>query len=419
MDSTVRTTACITALLWLTAAAFAQKATLEFHAAGPRDIWVSDELPTAPPPDPRETEENSHILDLTGSRPDDWVIVRDRNTGNLAARRVKEVGSSWKLGADDYRFVGSVVIRLVHEGRPVAAGAVTLRDGRRTMQQVLDASARGEAEFFAVQPGEVRIEVAYRAEGRTPTPIRQTVDIPLRRDEAQYLHVVTITAAVDTIEAGSAAAGEEGAAGPVREVQPPSQQPPPRPEGGILGRVVLFLITLAIAAGIIYFVLRWLKNNPDTAKSTFDNLGIKIPQSQDPASPTLDPAAPAPVVMPQPPQQIILDDAAPPTPVAAAAPVVSQLSVEPKLIRDTGQVFNLHEGPNLVGRQDGIPVPLPDENSVSRQHAELVRSGSQLIVRDLGSTNGTFVNGAKVEGEQALRPGDSVQFGAVRFRYEG
>jgi pSer/pThr/pTyr-binding forkhead associated (FHA) protein len=38
---------------------------------------------------------------------------------------------------------------------------------------------------------------------------------------------------------------------------------------------------------------------------------------------------------------------------------------------------------------------------------------------DHGSTNGTFVNGAKVSGEAFLRPGDEVQFGAIRFRYEG
>jgi pSer/pThr/pTyr-binding forkhead associated (FHA) protein len=37
----------------------------------------------------------------------------------------------------------------------------------------------------------------------------------------------------------------------------------------------------------------------------------------------------------------------------------------------------------------------------------------------MGSTNGTFVNGAQVQGDTTLRNGDAVQFGAVRFRYEG
>jgi len=38
---------------------------------------------------------------------------------------------------------------------------------------------------------------------------------------------------------------------------------------------------------------------------------------------------------------------------------------------------------------------------------------------DLGSTNGTFVNGISLKATTPLRPGDTVQFGDLRFRYEG
>ena len=37
---------------------------------------------------------------------------------------------------------------------------------------------------------------------------------------------------------------------------------------------------------------------------------------------------------------------------------------------------------------------------------------------DIGSTNGTFINGTKVSAEMILSPGDSVQFGSVQYRYE-
>jgi pSer/pThr/pTyr-binding forkhead associated (FHA) protein len=56
--------------------------------------------------------------------------------------------------------------------------------------------------------------------------------------------------------------------------------------------------------------------------------------------------------------------------------------------------------------------------TVSRQHAEIERSGEEVSVRDLGSSNGTFVNGAKLDSERVLCPGDTVQFGAVRYRFE-
>jgi pSer/pThr/pTyr-binding forkhead associated (FHA) protein len=48
-----------------------------------------------------------------------------------------------------------------------------------------------------------------------------------------------------------------------------------------------------------------------------------------------------------------------------------------------------------------------------------MKSGSSIVVRDEGSTNGTFVNGLKVEAETELKPGDVLQCGSVRFRYEG
>jgi uncharacterized protein YkwD len=52
---------------------------------------------------------------------------------------------------------------------------------------------------------------------------------------------------------------------------------------------------------------------------------------------------------------------------------------------------------------------------VSGHHAEIRRARSGYFIRDLGSTNGTFINGKRIESEQRLRPGDEVRFGAARF----
>jgi ABC-type multidrug transport system ATPase subunit/pSer/pThr/pTyr-binding forkhead associated (FHA) protein len=62
-----------------------------------------------------------------------------------------------------------------------------------------------------------------------------------------------------------------------------------------------------------------------------------------------------------------------------------------------------------IGRDPGNLVAL-DHPQVSRFHARLDRRGSQLVLRDLHSTNGTFVNGARI-GERVLREGDRVQLG--------
>jgi len=64
-----------------------------------------------------------------------------------------------------------------------------------------------------------------------------------------------------------------------------------------------------------------------------------------------------------------------------------------------------------VGRGGGCAVVIPDDQFVSTVHARLYRRGDDLFVEDLGSRNGTFVNGQKIETPTKLRRGDRVQFG--------
>jgi EAL domain-containing protein (putative c-di-GMP-specific phosphodiesterase class I) len=75
----------------------------------------------------------------------------------------------------------------------------------------------------------------------------------------------------------------------------------------------------------------------------------------------------------------------------------------------------LNRFPALVGRQLDLPVALHSHN-VSRQHAEFIQADGQLLVRDLDSTNGTFVNHKPVLTSQALNAGDVVRFADVEFR---
>ena len=71
----------------------------------------------------------------------------------------------------------------------------------------------------------------------------------------------------------------------------------------------------------------------------------------------------------------------------------------------------LPEGESVVGRSRTCAVHIP-ESTVSRQHAKLVvAAAGKVVVRDLGSSNGTFVNGETVEGERAIANGDRVTVG--------
>lgn len=71
--------------------------------------------------------------------------------------------------------------------------------------------------------------------------------------------------------------------------------------------------------------------------------------------------------------------------------------------------------PALVGREAGLAVTLESSN-VSRHHAEFLQQDGALHLRDLGSTNGTFVNHRPVTASIRLNPGDVIRFADVEFR---
>lgn len=77
--------------------------------------------------------------------------------------------------------------------------------------------------------------------------------------------------------------------------------------------------------------------------------------------------------------------------------------------------FHLHHFPFLVGRHQDCALTL-NSTEVSRRHAELDLVNGRLLVRDLGSTNGTFVNHQRIAQEQALLAGDVVHFADQEYR---
>ena len=82
---------------------------------------------------------------------------------------------------------------------------------------------------------------------------------------------------------------------------------------------------------------------------------------------------------------------------------------------DKGRRFELPDAPTLVGR-DSRQLPLTD-NTVSRRHAELHPVGDGWILKDLGSSNGTYINGARVDNTYALKLGDQMRVGKTILVY--
>lgn len=81
-----------------------------------------------------------------------------------------------------------------------------------------------------------------------------------------------------------------------------------------------------------------------------------------------------------------------------------------------GKRFVIARSPMVIGREEGLGLTIPD-GSVSKRHAEIVLGPTKAEVKDLGSHNGVFVNGARVS-TASIRPGDTLRFHKSLFIVE-
>lgn len=84
---------------------------------------------------------------------------------------------------------------------------------------------------------------------------------------------------------------------------------------------------------------------------------------------------------------------------------------------NAGARFLLDRDRTTVGRHPDSDIFLHDV-TVSRRHSELLREGRRFAIRDLGSLNGSYVNGARVD-ERLLESGDEVQIGRFKLLFLG
>ncbi len=82
--------------------------------------------------------------------------------------------------------------------------------------------------------------------------------------------------------------------------------------------------------------------------------------------------------------------------------------------KDHGMYLPLGRGKIVVGRAENLPMQVNDEK-VSRKHIQFRFEDSDKTYRvsDMGSSNGTFVGGVKIDGEAVLRDGDTIQIGTT------
>lgn len=81
------------------------------------------------------------------------------------------------------------------------------------------------------------------------------------------------------------------------------------------------------------------------------------------------------------------------------------------------QVYDIDQPVIRIGRGENMDVVI-DNVSVSRRQAEIRDENGTWVLRDLGSSNGTFLNGRRMTADQLLRPGDEISFGKFSIFFE-
>ncbi|MDB6108965.1 MAG: domain containing protein [Pedosphaera sp.] len=83
----------------------------------------------------------------------------------------------------------------------------------------------------------------------------------------------------------------------------------------------------------------------------------------------------------------------------------------------TGQTYELKVDKTTIGRVEDNTFQIA-QPSVSSHHCEVLLRGTEVVIKDLNSTNGTFINNQQVNGEAVLKPGQTLRLGQVDLRLE-
>ncbi|MCE5313715.1 MAG: FHA domain-containing protein [Armatimonadota bacterium] len=342
------------------------------------------------------------------------LFVMNKKTGNMAiidyaAPKDEKSAKPIELTNDDFQYVRNVRLKVVSEdGAPVERVIVRITDGMGTeMNTVVTPADGGIASFNDVATGEITVKVD--AEG-----LRKTVDsditLPEKRKAPGFEREIEVSGDVDTLPVEASAKTNHTAAKP--ESKPGV--------GAYILPSIVGIMFLAIIIGIFYAIF---KSRGITAGGALKKIGVDLPSDQPVAQPAAEtqPAA-DPNVCQFCGQHKDANGNCACTIAPGASPFsTSSQSAGPRLIGTqgvyAGQILDIPQGTAIIGREATNHVALTNDSTTSRRHAVITSAGGEFMIRDEGSSNGTFVNGARIT-EQKLTSGDEIQIGGSKFRIE-
>jgi len=353
---------------------------------------------------------------LEGAR----VGVYDMKYGNLALVTLKPNDTTVTVTPDQFQYAMRVQVRLqTPEDKPIAAAFVMLTDASNTIHTaLLEPSQNGIVSLERVKLGKVSVLVNY---GNNLTA-SQEAEIQAERADPVVTLTMVISSGAPVLDTAPTTPQ------PTSQAQPAAPSPTRAPRAFPVWNTLLGLLVLA---GLVYSGYRIWKRKQLTLPDALKKLGIDVAQeaaAPQPAQPVQKPAVRVPEghcpFCGQPVDPVAGACACSVAPAAAGvvAPTATTVATGvPRLVGARGayggHIFEISGAEATIGREVGNTIHLGTDNTVSRRHARILKQGDGWVIRDEGSSNGTWVNGVRVT-EQPLRPGDEIQIGATFFRWE-
>ncbi len=360
------------------------------------------------------------------------LFLLNKKSGQFATLSLSALKKNGHLDASKAVFAsakpGAMVIKaLSGAGKPVPSASITLtteRDGSKSVQSGVTDGA-GVARFESILPGRVQVEAKA---GKVLSSVN-FVALP-GVPGGEFVQRVSLSGGDADLAPTPAPAGGAIVTSPG---SPPvivvDRAEKPETNNALPGWIGIMVLGVGG-----FFGWRWLKSRGMSVKDVLDKAGVNLPEdSPSGVNPNLRPPSPASAPLPPLPSLGDLPSAGfastsggvfapnPSNGGPAAVPLPAPTG-QPRLfgVRGplAGQSFLLL-GPLTLGREPDNAIALPGDNTASRKHAVVMpgTSGGWEIA-DSGSSNGTFVNGQRIQAPTPLAHGDEIAVGTARLRYE-
>ena len=348
------------------------------------------------------------------------LYVMDKRTGNVAVLPINSKNAV-QIKESAFEYVGSVSLRVVAEdGSPVESALVRVTDGAGTEHvSAITPADEGTLHLRNLAAGQINVKVQTNGLKKT---LDSDINLPLERNTPGFSSDIRVSGDVNTVSVTEAKSNTSEDTGNHTENSKQNENKPHSSGGSILSSLV-GLILLAMIIAVIWVVLR---SKGVTAKDALQKMGVQVTDDNQGQTTSTASQSPIPAVdsnkCPFCGQDkdasgncaCSLSGSAQPSTVSSSAVFA------PKLVGSQGtyamRVFELGAS-SVVGREPNCDISLSEDSTVSRRHAVITVSGGECRIKDEGSSNGSYVNGAKIT-EQVLNPGDELRIGETKFRYE-